>query len=188
VFESLRQSLNDLLARATKPEERRDVLARMKDSLVQARLGVEDLGTGVAATRAKLESERRELATARRRKALAEGIQDAETAGLAAKYEAHYAERVQVLEAKLAAQEREVELANRELEEMRAEFKRQSVGAVPPPSTASAGAMRDPLAEESGEATRQELDAMARARARADAAQEADRRLEELKRRMGKTP
>src|SRR5579863_10205854 len=43
VFEQLRQSLNDLLARATKPEDRRDVLARMKDSLVHAKLGVEDL-------------------------------------------------------------------------------------------------------------------------------------------------
>jgi hypothetical protein len=186
VFENLRQSLNDLMARATKPEERRDVLARMRDSLVHAKLGVEDLRTGLASTRARIEKERRELETVRRRKTLAEGIADQETVDLAAKYEAHHAERLGVLEGKLEAQERELALAERELEEMQAEFKRHAIGAVPPASTA--GAMKDPLAGETGESAREELDAMARDRARSNAAEDAERRLEELKRRMGKSP
>ena len=176
------------MARATKPEERRDVLARMKDSLVHAKLGVEDLGRGLAATRQRLEQERRELETARRRKGLAEGIQDQQTVELAAKYEAHHAERVEVLERKLAAQESELALAERELAEMTAEFKRYAVGAVPPASTAGAEEARDPLAAETGEAAREELDALARARTRAMRDDDAARRLEELKRRMGKTP
>ncbi|HEU4990113.1 MAG TPA: hypothetical protein VFT41_10050, partial [Gemmatimonadaceae bacterium] len=85
MFENLRQSLEDLMARATKPEERRDVLARMKDSLVRARLGVDDLRTGLAVTRQRVEAEERELATVRRRKTLAENIQDQDTVALAAK-------------------------------------------------------------------------------------------------------
>lgn len=186
MFENLRQSLNDLMARATKPEERRDVLARMKDSLVHAKLGVEDLRGGLAKTRQRLEEERREIETVRRRKALAEGIQDQETVELAARYEALHAERTAMLERKLEAQESEVALAERELEEMTAELRRHAIGAVPPASTA--GAMRDPLAEETGEAAREELDAMARERKKAMRDDDAARRLEELKRRMGKTP
>ena len=186
MFENLRQSLEDLMARATKPEERRDVLARMKDSLVRARLGVDDLRTGLAVTRQRVEAEERELATVRRRKTLAENIQDQDTVALAAKYEAHHAERVEVLRSKLEAQERELALAEREYEEMSAEFKRHAIGAVPPAS-ASASAP-DPLAGESGEGTREALDALARDRARAVRAEDAEKRLEELKRRMGKSP
>ncbi len=186
MFENLRQSLNDLMARATKPEERRDALARMKDSLVHAKLGVEDLRTGLARTRDRVAQERRELETVRRRKTLAEGIQDRQTVELAAKYEAHHAQRVEVLERKLAAQEGELALAERELEEMTAEFKRHAIGAVPPASTAGAPPP-DPLAAETGEAAREELDALARERNRAVRDEDAARRLEELKRRMGKT-
>ncbi len=191
MFESLRQSLNDLMARATRPEERRDVLARMKDSLVHAKLGVEDLRSGLDVTRRRLETERSELATVQRRKALAEGIHDQETVELATKYETLHTERLDVLQRKLDAQEREVALAEQELAEMNAEFKRHAIGAVPPASTAGAGVGAggdDPLAQETGEATREELDALARAHARASRDEEAQRRLEELKRRMGKSP
>jgi hypothetical protein len=68
---------------------------------------------------------------------------------------------------------------------MTAEFKRQAMGAMPPPPS-PAGAVEDPLADESAEAARGEIDALTRARARADREQDAERRLEELKRRMGK--
>ncbi|MGH7669935.1 MAG: hypothetical protein ACRENQ_10640 [Gemmatimonadaceae bacterium] len=190
MFESLRQSLNDLMARATRPEERRDVLARMKDSLVHAKLGVEDLRGGLDVTRHRLETERRELATVQRRKALAEGIHDQETVDLAAKYETLHSDRLDVLQRKLDVQERELALAEQELTEMNVEFKRHAVGAVPPASTAGAevGAGADPLAQETGEAAREELDALARAHARATRDDEAARRLDELKRRMGKSP
>lgn len=186
MFETLRQSLNDLMAGATKPEERRAALARMKDSLAQARLGGEDLRAGVAKVRAQAEAERRELETVRRRKGLAEGIHDQETVDLAAKYEAHHAERLEVLERKVEVQERELGLAERELDEMNAEFKRHAIGAVPPAS--AGGAVRDPLDEETGESAREAIDALGRARDRAARDEEAERRLEALKRRMGKSP
>jgi hypothetical protein len=184
VFESLRQSLNDLMARATRPEERRDVLAHMKNSLVHAKLGVEDLRAGLDTTRRRIDTERQALATVQRRKTLADGIHDEETVTLAAKYEAQHAERVEVLQGKLAAQERELALAEQELDEMNAEFKRHAIGAVPPAS----GSQADPLAGETGEAAREEIDALARAHARETRDEDAQRRLEELKRRMGKSP
>ncbi|HVZ77744.1 MAG TPA: hypothetical protein VG818_07180, partial [Gemmatimonadaceae bacterium] len=164
MFESLRQSLNDLLARATKPEDRRDVLARMKDTLVRARMGVDDLRAGLQKARAQVDAERRELETVQRRKALAEGIQDAETIAVATRFEQHHAERVAVLAQKVEVQERELAMAERELEEMTAEFKRHAIGAVPPPSTA--GRMADPLADETGESALDAIDALARERQR----------------------
>ena len=44
--------------RATPPEERRAGLARMKQTLVTARRGLDDLRAGVALTRQRLEKER----------------------------------------------------------------------------------------------------------------------------------
>ena len=87
VFDGFRRSFDDLLARATRPEERRAVASRMKDTLVQARLGLDDLRDGLAKARERLSREERELETVRRRKQLAEGIGDRETSELAAKYE-----------------------------------------------------------------------------------------------------
>jgi hypothetical protein len=184
VFEQLRQSFNELLSRTTTPEDRRNILARMKESLVQARMGLDDLRGGVAKTRARLDAERRELETIRRRKALAESIQDTETVTVAARFEAQHAERVEVLARKLEAQESELALTEREVEEMGAEFKRHMAGAAPPASTA--GQVRDPLAGETGEDARQEIDALAREHAKAARDLDADRRLEELKRKMGR--
>ena len=50
MFEQLRRSLNELLERATKPEDRRAVLTRMKGTLVQVQLGVNDLRDGLQLT------------------------------------------------------------------------------------------------------------------------------------------
>ena len=47
VFDGFRRSFEDLLSRATRPEERRVVAARMKETLVQARMGLDDLRTGL---------------------------------------------------------------------------------------------------------------------------------------------
>src|SRR6201991_4010730 len=101
VLDSFRQSFDDLLARATKPEERRIVASRMKDTLVQAKMGLNDLRDGLEKARQRLAAEERELETVRRRKQLAEGINDQETVGIATKYEEMHAERVQVLRSKV---------------------------------------------------------------------------------------
>ena len=61
VFDSFRQSFDDLLNRATRPEDRRLVASRMKDTLVQARVGLDDLRDGLEKARRRLAGEEREL-------------------------------------------------------------------------------------------------------------------------------
>ncbi len=182
VFEQLRRSFEDLLDRATKPEDRREIVSRMKDTLVQARVGLDDLRDGLAKSQRKLEAERRELLTVTRRRELAVGINDKETVAIAERFEKQHQERVTILEQKIAVMSREVELAEREVEEMKAEI-RQAMAA---PASAASFPAEDPLVDPEQARARDELDAMARDRARASRDEDAARRLEELKRKMGR--
>lgn len=184
VFDSFRRSFDELLSRAAKPEERRLVASRMKDTLVQAKMGLDDLRGGLTKSRERLAGEERELETVRRRKQLAERIGDRETVDIAAKYEHMHAERVEVLKQKLSAQEAELALAERDVESMSAQLKAVLNGTDP---------MRTPLNEPAAEddatgasTLRDEIDSLGRTRARADREADAARRLDELKRRMGK--
>ena len=189
MFDSFRQTLRDLMDRATPPEERRAGLARMKQTLVTARLGLDDLRGGVAATRQRLAVEQRELETTRRRRGLAAGINDAETVALAERYEKHHAERAAVLERKLEAQEAELMIAERDVEEMNVELKAAVLGAAPPGAPLGrerAAAAEAEAAAGDGSRVAEEIDAMGRARTRSDRDADAERRLAELKRRMGK--
>jgi len=183
VFDNLRRSFDELISRATKPEERRAIAARMKDTLIQARLGLDDMRSALDRARKQLTLEERELQTIRRRRQLAEGINDKETVDLAVKYEQMHAERVEVMRRKVEAQEAELALAEREVGSMSAELRQVITGAampnVPPPTDADLGLAEDPT-------LRDEIDSLGRARARQDRDAEAERRLEELKRRMGK--
>lgn len=184
MFEQLRRSLNELLERATKPEDRRMVLVRMKGTIVQAKLGVDDLRDALAQTRRTLEREQRELLTVRRRKELALGIQDAETVKVAERFERQHQERAAVLEQKIGVQSRELDLAERELEDMKAELKTAMTGI---PQSAMPDPLEDPLPETGRNArVGEEIDALARDRQRADRDADVQRRLEELKRKMGK--
>jgi len=187
VFDGFRRSFDDLLSRATHPEERRAVAARMKDTLVQARMGLEDMRDGLEKARKRLVQEERELDTVRRRKTLAEGIKDQQTVDIALKYEQMHSERAEVLRQKVAAQEAEIVLAEREVESMSAELKAVLGGGG---AKTSAPAL-DPSAEGEGEADkapdlRDEINSLGRARAHAEKEADAARRLDELKRRMGK--
>lgn len=176
--------------RATPPEERRAGLARMKQTLVTARMGLDDVRAGVAITRRRLDAEQQELETVRRRRTLAAGINDTETVTLATKYELHHAERVAVYQRKLEAQEAELAIAEREVEEMATDLKGAMLGTAP--AGGSLGADARAAAAEADAAAGDpsgiaaELDGMGRAQARAERDADAERRLAELKRRMGK--
>ena len=189
VFDGFRRSFDELLSRATKPEERRIIASRMKDTLVQARLGLDDLRAGLDKTRQRLTVETRELETVRRRKQLAEGIADQETVKIASSYEQMYDERVAVLQRKLSAQEAELAIADRDVAQMAAEL-RAVVDGTDPRVAAPSGAPINPLEDstdaESTSGLREEIDSLGRARARADREADAARRLDELKRKMGK--
>jgi hypothetical protein len=184
VFDGFRRSFDELLTRATRPEERRAVASRMKDTLVQARMGLEDLRTGLDKARERLGAEERELETIRRRKQLAEGINDRETTDIAAKYEQMHTERVDVLKQRVAAQEAELALAERDVATMSSELK--AVLAGTDPRAHEAVADTSDANDSDSSALRDEINSMSRTRERADREADAARRLDELKRRMGK--
>ena len=195
MFESLRATLSDLLGGRVSPADRRVVITEMKRALVQAKLGVEDLREGVDITRRRVETERQGLATATRRRTLAEGISDAETAALAARYEVQHAERLAVLERKLEAQEAESGLAERDYDAMVVQLKQASagVGAGMPAGSAdeaisprTGGISDEELGLRDDRPLNRELDGMARAQRRADREAGADAALEALKKKMGR--
>ena len=186
MFEKLRQTLNDALRSASHPDDRRAVIAEMKATLVQARIGVDDLRTGVQRTRSRLAAERQELETVRRRRGLAQQINDLETVAVAEKYERHHAERVSVLERKLEAEEGDLALAEAEVAQMLAEFKGAAAGHPAPGPGAEAAAMAELDEMETRDPLRDSLDQMGRDRTRAARDAVADEQLAALKRRMGR--
>ena len=184
VFEGFRRSFDDLLTRATRPEERRLVASRMRDTLVQAKAGLGDLRDGLGKARHRLKGEEEELETIRRRKGLAEGIGDRQTVDIAAKYEQMHRERVEILRQKVSAQEAELVLAEREVAGMSAELKAVLAGTDP---RAPGPSIESPdVTEPDGASLHDEINSLGRERARADREADAARRLDELKRRMGK--
>ena len=184
VFGDLRSSIQDLFDGRTAPADRAAQVRQMKQALVRARMAIDDMRAGAATTKSRLDAERTELATMRRRRDAAARINDQETVQIAEQFAASHAERVAVLEAKLAAQEAEVALAERELGDMTAQLKAaaKGVGDMPArgaPSDAELGLPDDtPL--------RQELDGLRRAAERDARERDAEGRLAELKKKMGK--
>ena len=184
LFGELRTSIDDLLNGRVAPGDRAEQVRQMKQGLMYAKLGVEDLRAGVSQTRMRLDRERAELVTVQRRKELAAGISDAETVEIAAKFETQHTERIAVLEPKLSAQEAELTLAERELEEMTSQLKAAAKGvgdrpAPRGPTDAELGLPDDaPLTGE--------LNELRRASERAAKERAADDKLAELKKKMGK--
>jgi hypothetical protein len=190
VFDSLKTTIADLLGGRVNPSDRRAVIHDMKQALVSAKLGVEDLEQGVEVTRRKLEVERQGLETVARRRGLAAGINDAETVAIAEKFEVQHRERIAVLERKLEAQEAEAALARRDYDEMLTQLKAAAAGAGSVGGGgAPAGTSREPSDAELGlpddGALNAQLDSLKRQAAREAKDADAAARLEELKRRMG---
>jgi hypothetical protein len=189
VFESLKSTIQDLLSGRVAPGDRRAAIYEMKRALVSAKLGVEDLREGVEITRRKLATERDQLATVQRRKTLAEGINDAETVALAVKYEQQHGEHVAVLERKLEAQEAEAQLAERELGDMMSQLKAANAGVgsgTGPAASRAAGVSDEELGLPNDAALHAELDNLARADRRSASDADAEEKLAELKRKMGR--
>jgi hypothetical protein len=124
------------------------------------------------------------LETARRRRQLAEGINDAETAKLATEYEGKHSTLVELLRKKVVVQEDELRIAESDIASMSADLRAAASGTgefapnVPASAAPDLDAPDGPLASE--------IEALGRARDRATRQAEADQKLEELKRRMGK--
>ena len=173
MFEPLRDALRGFSTRLD-PDERRSMTQAMRDALVHAKLGLNDLRASLATTSARLAAERAELETVRRRQGLAAQIDDQETVAIAERFAVQHAERVAMLETKEMVQQQELSLAERDYDEMSAELRLILSGVAPgAPSVASTAA-----------STANEPTGSADTRAEREA--NADQRLAALKRRMGK--
>ncbi len=169
MFEPLRDALRGFSTRLD-PLERRAMTQSMRDALVHAKLGLNDVRASLATTSARLASERAELETVRRRQGLAAQIDDQETVAIAERFAVQHQERVAMLETKQMVQQHELSLAEREYEDMSAELRLILSGVAPGARTTASTA----------------TDATESADVWADREADADQRLAALKRRMGK--
>jgi hypothetical protein len=151
------------------------------------KVAVSSLRDGLAAAERSLSVERGQLADAERRGALAAGIPDEETMRVAEQFANRHRERIGVLEAKVSAQRAELELGERDLAQLTAEWRAAKVGTGTGRTAAQEAAWRDiesaggvrPETDVDGEILKQQI-----TQAQMDAAVAAQ--LEHLKRKMGR--
>jgi len=146
MFEPLRDALRGFSTRLD-PDERRSMTQAMRDALVHAKLGLNDLRASLAATNARLAAERAELDTVRRRQGLAAQIGDQETVAIAERFAVQHQERVAMLETKQMVQQQELSLAERDYEDMSAEL-RLILSGVAPGARSTASAPKEPTVSE----------------------------------------
>lgn len=193
MFDELRDSLRALSSRLD-PDERRRMSSGMREAMVHAKLAVNELRAALALTDERLRHERTELETVRRRQGFAADIGDDETVAIAERFAARHAERVAVLEQKRLVQQQELELAEREYDGMSADLRRVLSGIAPEGERAGghgaeAAAAREVdalLADDPLPSVDPLEPAPPARRSRAEREAEADARLADLKRQLGR--
>ncbi len=215
MFEPLRDALRGFSARLD-PDERRAATQAMRDALVHAKLGLNDLRALLAVTNTRLAAERTELDTVRRRLGLAAEVNDQETVAIAERFAGQHQERVAMLETKQMVQQHELSLAERDYETMAGELRMILSGVAPGVATgggsrgvsgsASDARSSDPAAaptrggadtvsgdvevddmlEDSPHDAPHDAPLSPSRRTRAEREADAEQRLVDLKRRMGK--
>jgi hypothetical protein len=181
MFERLRDAINAALDAATPEADGREILSGMRDAVIEASAGLQGMRQDLEETEKRLLVERKRLQDAERRGRMAAEIDDAETVRIAEEFASKHRERVAVLEDKLQAQRAELDLAQRELEGMKAQLK-QAAGSGRVETAwreiESAGGVR-PETDLKDELLQSQLDRAAREA-------EAEARLNALKKKMGK--
>lgn len=186
MFEGLRARLEKLLADHTPPGDPRARAAQLHAALIETKVAVGTMRDALAVTERALGAERQQLQDAERRGRLAAQVPDPQTVRVAEQFVTRHRERIQVLEKKLALQQEELSLAERDLGQLLAEFRGSRTGGAEGGRTpAQEAAWRDveaaggtsPETDLEGELLKSDLD-----RKRIDAAVEAQ--LEHLKRKM----
>jgi hypothetical protein len=147
MFEPLRDALRGFSSRLD-PDERRSMTQAMRDALVHAKLGLNDLRASLATTNARLAAERTELDTVRRRQGLAAQIGDQETVAIAERFAVQHQERVAMLETKQMVQQQELSLAERDYEDMSAELRLILSGVAPGARSTASAAKESTVAED----------------------------------------
>jgi len=175
MFERLRAAVNAALDAATPPPDWRDFRNQLHAAAVEGRVAVMQLRDALTATDRALASERVRLDDARRRGGLAADVGDDETVAVAERFAAKHAERVAMLEQKQAAQQTELALMERDLDEVVARLREVELrGGV-----AAEGSRVQPPPDVDDGALGASMDRAAREA-------EAEARLRELKNRMGR--
>ncbi len=152
----------------------------MQEALAAARASLTRMQEQLRITEQELEQERRLLADTERRGRLAGEIGDQETVAVAQRFATKHAERVGVLERKLAVQRDEVVMVERELADMTEQLKQAGGTRAAQDATEHvARAWAGMGAVDEDELARMHLDRAAREAAAAE-------QLEALKRKMGK--
>jgi hypothetical protein len=188
MFEKLRDALERALAAATPPPDLGEIASRMREAVIEHKALVRGLQAELAKAEELLSHQKSELATAERRRALAAGIKDEETVGVAQKFIAKIGERVVVLEKKVLVQRDEIALAEKELAEMTAQLQEAARHNPKLTSERSAEAawqglgragMDRPETDLEGELLKGRMERAAREA-------QADAKLDELKKKMGR--
>jgi hypothetical protein len=188
VFEGLKARLEKILADHTPPGDPRQRAALLHSAVVEAKVAVSAMRDALAATERTLAAERKQLQDAERRGRLAAQIPDPDTVQVAEQFATRHRERVAVLERKLAAQQEELSLTQRDVDQMTLELKQSRSGASSSGGTTanqeaawrdleSAGGVR-PDTDLEGELLKSDLN-----RKQLDAAVQAQ--LEHLKKKLG---
>src|SRR6185312_3740054 len=127
VFDGLKARLDKLLREHTSSDHR-GYAAGLREALLEAKVGLTAMQEALTASEKELESERKMLEDAERRGRLAAALPDAETLALAERYAERHRTRVQVLIRKIAVQRDELVIAQREIEEMSAQYRAAAGG------------------------------------------------------------
>jgi hypothetical protein len=183
VFDGLKARLEQLL-RERGGADSRAYAAGLGEALVEARFGISEMRRALTATEVELQSERKQLADAERRGKLAAAVPDAETVAVAERFAARHRERILVLERKVVVQRDELELAEREVQEMTVQWR-----AVSTSSGASAASIDAAWRDlEAAGATRppSDSDRLAADQDRKKREEAVEAQLAYLKRKMGK--
>ena len=188
MFKRLREALERALEAATPPPDLGEIAARMREAVIAQKAAVRQMHDDVARDEELLRRLATELATSERRRELAAGIRDEETVAVADKFIAKLRERSVVLEKKVAAQREELALAERELAEMTTELQEAARRNPKLTSERSAEAAWQGLGRAGMDRPELDLEAeLLKGRMERSAREaEADARLEELKKRMGR--
>jgi hypothetical protein len=123
VFDGLKARLDKLL-RDHGGSDSRAYIAGLREALLEAKLGVGAMRDALARTERELAGERKVLADAERRGRLAAELPDRETVEIAERFARKHRERIALLERKIVVQQEELILAEREVTEMGAQFRR----------------------------------------------------------------
>lgn len=125
VFENLRDAFREAVSNFKEEINREDVpeavdglIRGMITEVTDTKAYVSRLGGDIDQTKQKVERERKNADTCRRREEMAKGISDHETATVAADYARKHEEAVTVLEAKAAALVKEKEMKEAEVVDM----------------------------------------------------------------------